>query len=755
MANGAKSIANVGLGQLGGLAEKLKLKGKGSQDVQEFELMRAYTEKHDLPVDNSMTLMALLSTVSISTLADAYESTNVAGAMGGSIKLDNGRKFDPTGARRDPDAHGTRLHREIEAMMDNTDMPSDKRKELFGLLERDNAEVAFGVGHAFFELGAMEKSNIQDAARLRRMIETANIDWRDLPTVERKPYMEIVNAGREAARSKWAGQSLAGIIAMLNDGKSREAREMTDTADTIIDPKNPNRTAEFDGITRIKNAKPDATITEFRDVAIKNDIEEFVTNCLKSELITDDAKDPLVQKMTIVAQNETSVTEALQKIEQIKYAIFVGSMSEGHPLDSQNIELLAGQNTYNAANILNTVASYLARVNISLPRGFQSIGSLGDISALLKEPLLGGGPTLSFGASAGLPKLQKCTEDYSRELGKLRDTTSRAKAMRARFSSLIGQPNSPFTSNDVMDEFIKRLLDDGNFQARLNHAEAHLSQRMANGIARSMKLTANATPGRGFGVDEGILAISPIEEGNLVREFDLLFRELIQEPTGMWQHVETMDALNAMTLDQIKAAPTKEEPERMKLVNAARNMGIAYVMMKERGGVDEDVLERIKCNAGEKVKTALNKIINQRQLDLKDESTRPGKKLIAAQESYHLGKPDLTGILGLMNLIDEKTDKEIFPYMEDFPLAPVDITPDDKKSTKEEPKTTADDKRSQPYIDSPTPEEYRREVASGASQIKADDKEPFGNFSKNGTTAEDKGSKPAGGEVKAEDKGSK
>ena len=647
MSNGLKKVVQFSGGKMN---EALRSMGLPSfkRHGDKLNAMGDFLEGQRLPVGPAMTGMATLSSVKLGTIANAFTPFEEGGALGGSLLIDKGDT-----AETEPS--GNLLYKELKKTMESMRLKSDEKEATFQHLEENNLDTGKAIAHVFYLIAASETHNIRTADDIgKELLSTGSYDA--LSPDLKVRYQRMVVEGRQIAINRYPNKSLMEIVESLNARGKSEKERKEDNATLLDDPRVPARKNEF-ALLEDLPGNPDAHIKEEilkDDGFLDKDIEEFLRNAEKSELLTSEASAEIKRKFYIVRRSGSPLTEILQAIEKIKYAILVASTKKEQPLSRDDIVQMTGPDELSVTNILNQVGGYLSRF-VALPHGFHTVASLADIRSMLSESWFGSAPLASQGTNFEGLKTRVAT--FEKEMQNLRNVETLAKQTADKLPSTV---QNDFGGKDKLIEVLKPIINQSAFATRMDHAEAHLSQRMALALTRNMRLTA--TPD-GFGRRDE-LGITPREELNLLKEFDVLFRDVIGGTTngnGMWRNLEDTDMNLRFTLDDLdQDSHYTEEPQRLEMVAYARDLALLYLLRLIGGGIDAE----LKASAGEKVKKIYDKLLKQLKADLAEkvitkegerEKTPEEKTSIMNNESYKCLNKDLLIILMLFGTTVEGT----------------------------------------------------------------------------------------------------
>ena len=638
--------------------------------------MGDFLEKNKLPVGPAMTGMATMSGVKLKTIADAFVPFDEGETLGGTLSIDRG---DRMGTEQEADPAGNMLARELKAAMDKMGLKSTEKEATFRYLLEHNRSVSEGVGHVFYLLAASETHNIKTADEIGKQIDDTG-SYDKLPAGLKKRYQQMVIEGRQIAIDRHANQSLVEIVDQLNARAKREKEKAQDTAVLISNPRQvKGRENEWKllGQTAAMTADKisDEKLTD-TDGLLEKDIDEFLRNCKDSDLLTPDGSEELKRKFDIIRGSDSPLTDRMQAVEKLKYAVTVTAAAEENPLDRDKIIQMTGPDDRTPKAYLAQAEGYISRYLLSVPRSFHSVNSLGDIRSMLSEPWLGEGPVTSGGE--GFKELKK---ELDTEEAELKEHRNQDKLVKDLADALPQGVTTIFKGKDKLMEALAPIISASNFKTRLDHAEANLSQRMALALARSQRLNATAG-GYGRRYKPGI---TPNEKSNLVHEFRALFDDIVgrdQHRQAMWGAVEDIEANNLHDLDSLypKSFDYTQEPNRLEAIGFSRNITLVYLLRLLGGRADAE----LKKSAGERVKLIYANIFRERddlikskmeeilyadtaekKMDTVEEKNRKSKansdnvQLIENMPSFKNGLPELYDILIILEMtggMDELTD---------------------------------------------------------------------------------------------------
>ncbi len=583
MAAGLKTFVKFNGNMLKNIAREAGLKlPRNEQD--KLELMEDFLLKNRLRMGPAATAMSMLSSVKLKHVADAFVPDLSSGELGGEVRVTN------------KTVQGRLLLKSLKAQMEEAGMKSSEQKATIDYICEHNVATGQGVAQIFYLLAGSESQNIARATKIEEAL-TQYGSYNAMPSDLKEDYMRLVFEGKQIAATRYGDQRFMDVVSDLNLRKEKERSIKVDTAMDIQNPRIPARAREFDAMDEVTQV-PSLTTTPSEILAgggsVDLDCIEFIENCQISEVLDPSACDTLKAKFDVIRETSVDLEEALQTIEQLKYAVLIESTRHEVPLSDADIILLTGPNDLTATSILNSVTGFLARFSLSLPgRGFGRIGSLADVRSLLNQPIVGAGPLNTD--SAVLTKLQERMDVYDKQMADLRNVDLTAQRMVQKLpASVIAAFGG---DKKKVAEFVRPLLNETNYSVLLGRAEAQLGQRMANALVRATRLNASLD---GFGrfADMGI---TPIEAGNLTREFDTLFTTIIGDPSrgfsGMWQNVESIKLLRENDDAALAAIDYTKETERLKVRNYMRDLGTLHLIMQLSGKVDPAVTEAIRNRA--------------------------------------------------------------------------------------------------------------------------------------------------------------
>ena len=587
MGKGVQKFAQTGGNLLKNLARELGVPIPRNQQ-DKLELMSQFITENrlNIPGHEAMTGMSALSGVKLGTIAAAFTPSMDGEQLGGNLIIDDGQTQLASAGRglqsRQVDVSGNLLHKSLMLQMGGMGLSGREKTATINYLQSNNASVSKALTHAMYMLAMDETPNVKRAQE----IENALIDYGsydNLPANLKRQYMEIAFQGKLLAEGRYKDRSLVDVIADLQVKRKNKVEKKDDPAVEIPDVKTPARADEFALMENTSNFPITTTVPNdvLRDNGLADkDASEFLRNCEASGLLTADAALEIARRFDKIRRETPKLTEALQTIEKLKYAILVQSTKQETPLSKDDIILLVGPDDLDATAILNRVTGLISRFAISLPgRGFGSVASLGDVRSLITEPWFGSGPVQSQGE--GFKRLTDRMNVYDKKVADMKDTGAVSKQMA---DALPARMAGAFGGKEKLQEYLRtNLIPGSNYMTRVNHAEQHMSQRMANALSRTMRLTHERD---GFGrFDE--LGVTPIEQKNLASEFDLLFVDVMGDPlkgvSSMWQRTEDIDVFRRFDLSGVQAADFKNESQREELLGYARDMAILYVVQRSSG----------------------------------------------------------------------------------------------------------------------------------------------------------------------------
>lgn len=614
MGKGVQKFASTSGNLLKNLARELGLPIPRNQQ-DKLELMAEFITKNrlNIPGHEAMTGMSALAGVKLGTIAAAFNPYMDGEQLGGNLIIDDGQtQLASLGGlqSRQVDVSGNLLHKSLMLQMGGMGLNAREKAATIAYLQNNNAGVSKALVHSFYMLAMDETRNV---ARSQE-IESALVDYGtydNLPIELRKQYMDIALQGKMLAETTYKNSSLVDVIGNLNARRENKVEKKDDPAVEIPDPKTPGRTNEFALIEELPGLPltTSAPSDVLQDGGLSEaDTVEFLRNCEASGIVDADAALELARRFDKVRRETPALTEALQIIEKMKYAVLVQSTKQENRLTKADVILLVGPDDLSATSILNRVTGFLGRFGVSLPgRGFGSVASLGDVRSLINEPWFGTGPTQSQGE--GFKRLTDRMDVYDKKLADMKDIQLTAKTMAGALPDSVA---AAIGSRAKLEEVLLGLLPSSNYGARVNRAEQQLSQRMANALSRTMRLTHEAD---GFGRFDD-LSITPIEQKNLVEEFDLLFIDTLGDPLrnmgGMWQRVEDIDTYRKFDLSAIDAQDYTSETKRLELQAYSKDLAILHAIRKMFGTTDDAARQ----DMGERVRKIRDKIKEQKRLDI-------------------------------------------------------------------------------------------------------------------------------------------
>lgn len=621
MGKGVSKFAATGGNMLKNLARELGLPIPRNQQ-DKLELMAEFITKNrlNIPGHEAMTGMSALAGVKLGTIAAAFNPSMDGEQLGGNLIIDDGQnqfanpsdgtQFVSLGGQRQVDVSGNLLHKSLMLQMGGMGLNAREKANTIAYLQNNNASVTKAFSHACYMLAMDETKNVKRSEN----IESALVDYGtydNLPITLKQQYMEIVLQGKALAETIYKNSSLVDVIANLVIRRKNKVEKKDDPAVEIPDPKTPGRSKEFALIGELPSLPltTSAPIDVLKDGGLsEEDTKEFLRNCEASGIIDPDAALELARRFDKVRRETPTLTEALQIIEKMKYAVLVQSTRQETQLTQADIILLVGPDDLSATSILNRVTGFLGRFGVSLPgRGFGTVSSLGDVRSLITEPWFGSGPTQSQGE--GFKRLTDRMNVYDKKLADMKDIKLTAKTMAGALPDSVA---TAIGSRAKLEEVLLGLLPASNYNSRINRAEQQLSQRMANALSRTMRLTHESD---GFGRFDD-LGVTPTEQKNLVSEFDLLFIDTLGDPLrnmgGMWQRVEDIDTYRKFDRTAIDAQDYTNETKRLELQAYAKDLAILHAIRKMFGTTDDAARQ----DMGERVLKIRDNIKEQKRLDI-------------------------------------------------------------------------------------------------------------------------------------------
>jgi len=655
MANGMKKVAQFSGEKISSALRARGLKAD-RRPIDRINAMGDFLELHKLPVGPAMTGMACLSSVKLKTIAEAFVPFVEGERLGGVLTIDQG---DRTGMEQETDT-GYLLGKELKGAMRKMGLKADEKENTFQYMGDNNLEVSKGIAHVFFLLAANRPKNMETADEIGKQLSSVG-SYDNLPQNLKTRYQEMVVEGRQIAIDEYPNHSLVEIVESLNSRRKTEKEKLADTAAVIDDPRMvPARKNEFQTLGEPqKMSSPNALAKNSLLGLLENDVEEFLQNCRDSKLLTLDGSDELKRKFYVIRRSNSPITDILQATEKLKYAVMVTATKDRDPLTREKVITMTGPADLTAKAFLSRLENYLSQYVISLPRNFHTVSSLGDVRSMLNEPWFGQGPVSSLGV--GFKDLEQRIDAYQKQVQDLKDLD----ALAERAAGALPPKIVRLFDNDPkkLRSALKTIVSQSSFIKRIDRAEAHLSQRMASALARSTALIA--TPD-GYGRREDRLAITPKEQGNLVKEFDLLFLDVIGSTNGngMWAAIEDMETNTRYTPEELNNTDLhyQEEPKRLEMIDYARDLALVYFLKKLKGTSDNELEKSI----AERVNTIFDKTSLQREDDKnkkmqkflstdsseeikrKNDENLRAAQLIENTPSYKNGLPELYNILLLL-----------------------------------------------------------------------------------------------------------
>ncbi|MBP7114658.1 MAG: hypothetical protein KBA40_04350, partial [Candidatus Peribacteraceae bacterium] len=472
MGKGVSKFAATGGNMLKNLARELGLPIPRNQQ-DKLELMAEFITKNrlNIPGHEAMTGMSALAGVKLGTIAAAFNPSMDGEQLGGNLIIDDGQnqfanpsdgtQFVSLGGQRQVDVSGNLLHKSLMLQMGGMGLNAREKANTIAYLQNNNASVTKAFSHACYMLAMDETKNVKRSEN----IESALVDYGtydNLPITLKQQYMEIVLQGKALAETIYKNSSLVDVIANLVIRRKNKVEKKDDPAVEIPDPKTPGRSKEFALIGELPSLPltTSAPIDVLKDGGLsEEDTKEFLRNCEASGIIDPDAALELARRFDKVRRETPTLTEALQIIEKMKYAVLVQSTRQETQLTQADIILLVGPDDLSATSILNRVTGFLGRFGVSLPgRGFGTVSSLGDVRSLITEPWFGSGPTQSQGE--GFKRLTDRMNVYDKKLADMKDIKLTAKTMAGALPDSVA---TAIGSRAKLEEVLLGLLPASNY----------------------------------------------------------------------------------------------------------------------------------------------------------------------------------------------------------------------------------------------------------------------------------------------------
>lgn len=534
--------------------------------IEELDIMGEFLSKNHLgfgPVQNGM---AALAQINLGLIATAFKPDE-SGNIGGMFSVDTTDKQNLL----------------TKALKKTLQGNSSEKARTLEILCTNNISISKALAHVFYLIGANETENLDDAERIdTAIVENAGSPDK-LSNELKKDYMRISIAGQKLVkeRPELTTISFVNIIGNLNTRRDREAQRKPDNAKEIPDPTT-SRPLEFAALKSLKEAEVTGVVRSdiLNDVGIiQDDYTEFLQNCETSGILNADASAALLERFTVIrTTTNIPLTDALEAIEKLKYAVLVQSTQKESTLTKDDILSIAGDTSY-FDDLVTKTSSFL-----SLTHGFHTVSSMSDIRSLLREPWFGSGPVSSAGE--GFTKLNERLTIYEKQFANMRNLPAVAKELTRKLDPTV-KSTFDATSPGKAEAFVLSLLQKSSYLERVGSTEAQLGQRMANALARTMRLRDTGTAFGSF--DE--LGITPIEQKNLKIEFDKLFDEVANSSTAiaesMWQKSEDIDLLAKFDIGTLSGYDYTTEPNRVAIIQYARDLALMHGLRVLSGRPEE------------------------------------------------------------------------------------------------------------------------------------------------------------------------
>jgi len=608
-------------------------------EQERFDLIAEFLSKNRRELlGTAQNGLTALSNIRLENIAMAFTANPPGADIGGRLSVEGGES--PAGAGYGgygadaynnyvapgvSDPAGNMLGFALKTEMDRMGLTAQEKRNTFDNLKQNNGTVGKSIAHIMYLLGATKTDNIKAADEIDDALPLYGNSYDRLPADLKAKYMKIVRDGQKLALTDFKNKSFIQIVADLNVRKSNEAKNKIDTAADIPNPRTPGRRAMFNVLDTIGGAdveKDPASKLLADGGVIALDIDEFLRNGQTSSILAADGATELRKAFDTIRRG-TSLTQAIEAIEKLKYAILVQSTRQETPLTKIDIVMLAGDtpNDVSATSALNYITGLLGRISISIPgRGFGAVSSLGDIQSLLKEPIFGTGAVASEGGS--FDKLSRQIDAYKKRITDFKNPELVSKQLAERMPA---SAVSAFGGDKKkMTEFLQSILKDSDYVKQIDTSEKQLSQRMANELARTMRLTDTVDGVGRFDT----LGITPTEQKNLGLMFDELFRTIIADPTintGTWMRAEGVDTMKKTDMDTLRAIDFTDEKARTDAVNLGKNLGMVLLLNILSGTLSPELeralgerLRFIYDSTEREYKRGVFKTINELETEIQD-----------------------------------------------------------------------------------------------------------------------------------------
>ncbi len=556
MSRGISHVVDLGINPIRRGMERAGLAAP-AHEAQHLNVMLKALDEQGIEPERVAVGYAGLAEVRLQILAPTVNvHTNADGTFGGTLDLKPGGNLEH-------ELRGIARRRNYDAVL------------LLKAIRDNQGQIAGGILHSiFYQLAAHERPDAADALDKRRRQERAPGFNRGASMGVRDGYLALVQRGKELATTVYGDKTFIEIIRMFSQPERRQARGM-DNAERIENPlaHRPAEREMYEGLRSPTQARIDAafkrTVEAFPGIINSEEFRKLLVSAaggpaaaaglvaaiaagpnalltaaptfmprlaqnpsaaltflllaegaesLKqlqdSGVVTPDAAQ-LLMRFVLARAGVGRLTEALTGLQQAKYALLLAAnKSDRLPLGHADVQnLIAVMNQSTVANIAENVLSWVNQY-LGVSSNFGRILSLANVETILRERTFAGVRSLN---DQGFQVLQKNVARY-----------------RALFTTLRSRDvNNPalVTAVGSNEAEARRLLTQLNalpdFNEQVDRTEQYFAQRCANSLVLAMLVMHRSDGRHTIDRNPDQRFITPTEEANLVREFDLLFREIV------------------------------------------------------------------------------------------------------------------------------------------------------------------------------------------------------------------------------------
>ena len=529
-------------------------------ETNALSIMSGFLDEHELDKNPSAQAFAALANVQLGTIASSLSIDRTTGK----VTLQTGRGTD---LNKEIGAVARRYNLDRRLILQALGM-SEKEMEESGLLKEidenkknknieNNKEVSEAMAHVMYLLGAKERGSIaaslesaRESYRAQGYVIRSFEDFKNVPGGLKhfNEYINLVMLGRDKATRQYGDRNFIEIIQEFESETPEAVAPTIDRADVVRSPlEDGKRTEERNLYAETRTATPAlrarSSITENGGLLDKEVIESL-SNMRRLGLIDRGAEGLLRTKFETIRKEEgTPLRDILIGIEKLKYAILVGSLEASDlPLTRDKVDAITKGAT--KSTILGSITSFFNRA-VGISSHFGEIETLNNVDAILTERLSSG---VRSADETGFGDMRDRIGAYRSMFQRLRSTEKLNPTLISEVEGVLG---------DDSEAFLESLYEDPNkpFPSkgqRIDAMEKYLAQRMANSIALAMLTEHRANGNHTLITEADDRLISPQEEENLLREFDQIFAEVIDQRVidqrertpgseGMWEMVDILD----------------------------------------------------------------------------------------------------------------------------------------------------------------------------------------------------------------------